>query len=75
MLLRRSAEEDWIGLDQSKTGRPVQFEVFEITRRSMLAWVASPAVLGCRFPFSSRFHDSSHISTRQYAVLFATGYR
>ncbi len=54
---------------QSKTGRPVKFEVSENTRMSVLDWVNSPSMRGCEFLFPSRFHASPHLSTRQYARL------
>ena len=60
---------DRVSVIQSKTGRPVQFEVSENTRRSVLERVASPAMLGCGSLFPSRFHGSPHLSTRQYARL------
>jgi hypothetical protein len=37
---------DRVSVIQSKTGRPVQFEVSENTRRSVLAWVTSAPMLG-----------------------------
>jgi integrase len=60
---------DRVSIVQSKTGRPVQFEVSENTRRSVLGWVTSPKMIGCGFLFPSRFHGSPHLSTRQYARL------
>ena len=54
---------------QSKTGRPVQFEVSENTRNSVLEWVNTPEMHGCVLLFPSRFHASPHLSTRQYARL------
>lgn len=54
---------------QSKTKRPVQFELTENTRESVLAWAKSPEMFACRFMFPSRFHDRPHISTRQYGRL------
>ena len=60
---------DRVSVTQSKTGRPVQFEVSENTRNSILVWVRSPSMIGCRFLFPSRFHGSPHLSTRQYARL------
>jgi integrase len=54
---------------QRKTGRPVQFELLEPARTSLLAW------LECRggglddFVFPSRIDHAAHISTRQYARL------
>jgi len=60
---------DRVSVIQRKTGRPVQFEVSENTRKSVLEWVSSPAMRGCGFLFPSRFHASPHLSTRQYARL------
>ena len=54
---------------QSKTQRPVQFEVSENTRDSIGNWVCRPEMLGSTYLFLSRFHDRPHISTRQYARL------
>ena len=54
---------------QSKTKRPVQFEVSENTRESIWNWVCSPEMLGCACLFPSRLHDRLHVSTRQYARL------
>ncbi len=54
---------------QSKTQRPVQFEVSENTRQSIWTWVCRPEMLGCTFLFPSRFHERPHISRRQYARL------
>lgn len=60
---------DRVTVIQSKTQRPVQFEVSENTRESIWNWVCRPEMLGCIFLFASRFHESPHISTRQYARL------
>ncbi len=68
-LVSGGSVRDRVSVIQSKTGRPVQFEVSENTRGSVLEWVASPAMLGCGFLFPSRFHGSPHLSTRQYARL------
>ena len=54
---------------QSKTRRPVQFEISENTRESIWTWVCRPEMLGCTFLFPSRFHERPHISTRQCARL------
>ncbi len=54
---------------QSKTNRPVQFEVSDNTRETITAWVDRPEMTGYRYLFPSRFHASPHISTRQYARL------
>lgn len=58
-----------VSVIQSKTRRPVQFEVTENTRASISAWVKRPEMIGCAFLFPSRFHARPHISTRQYARL------
>jgi integrase len=68
-LVAGGSVRDRASVIQSKTGRPVQFEVSENTRRSVLAWVTSSPMLGQVFLFPSRFHSSPHISTRQYARL------
>ncbi len=54
---------------QSKTKRPVQFEVSEHTREPIWNWVCCPEMLGYAILFPSRFHDRPHVSTRQYARL------
>ncbi|SMC13114.1 hypothetical protein ROA7745_02948 [Roseovarius aestuarii] len=58
-----------VSVIQSKTGRPVQFELNENTRDTIFAWIKSPEMIGCRFMFPIRFHDRPHISTRQYGRL------
>ncbi|WP_299851897.1 tyrosine-type recombinase/integrase [uncultured Roseovarius sp.] len=58
-----------VSVIQSKTNRPVQFELTENTRDSVTNWIASPVMVGCCFMFPSRFHDRPHISTRQYGRL------
>jgi integrase len=60
---------DRVAIIQRKTGLPVQFEVTENTRASVLEWVNAPEMRGCPVLFPSRFHDSPHLSTRQYARL------
>lgn len=54
---------------QSKTNRPVQFELMENTRKSVLDWIKSPSMIGCTYLFPSRIHNSPHLSTRQYARM------
>lgn len=54
---------------QSKTNRPVQFEVSENTRDSIWNWFCSPEMLGCPHLFPSRLHNRPYMSTRQYARL------
>lgn len=54
---------------QRKTGRPVQFEVTEQTRRSIAAWVELKALDFEDWLFPSRMKQGCHLSTRQYARL------
>lgn len=54
---------------QQKTGRPVQFEITETTRESVLAWLKQRGGSIEEYLFTSRLHASTHMSTRQYARL------
>ena len=68
-LVKDDRVRERVSVIQSKTKRPVQFELTEDTRETVLAWVKSPEMFAFRFMFSSRFHDRPHISTRQYGRL------
>jgi integrase len=52
---------------QQKTQRPVQFEITEQTRESLLAWIRGANRRSDDYLFPSRIHGSPHLSTRQYA--------
>lgn len=54
---------------QQKTRRPVQFELLEATRTSMLRWLECRGGAVEDFVFPSRINNAEHISTRQYARL------
>ena len=54
---------------QSKTNKPVQFEITEGTRKSLTAWINDPAMVGSKYLWPGRFHNPLHVSTRQYARL------
>jgi len=54
---------------QQKTGRPVQFEITEQTRKSVTDWIKASELKSDAFLFPSRIHDSVHLSTRQYARI------
>jgi site-specific recombinase XerC len=54
---------------QSKTQKPVQFEITEGTRKSVTQWLSDPLMVGSEFLWPGRFHDRLNISTRQYARL------
>jgi len=54
---------------QSKTQKPVRFELTEGTRKSLREWLDDPRTTGQEHLWPGRFHDPLHISTRQYARL------
>jgi integrase len=54
---------------QQKTGRPVQFEVTEQTRRAIADWTAQAQLKPNEYLFPSRIRRSPHLSTRQYARI------
>lgn len=54
---------------QQKTSRPVQFEITEQTRNSVAQWIDHEHLGSDSYLFSSRIHDSPHLSTRQYARI------
>lgn len=54
---------------QSKTAKPVRFEITETTRLSLERWIHDPEVVGEEFLWPSRIHGSPHLSTRQYARI------
>jgi integrase len=54
---------------QQKTSRPVQFELLEPTRASILTWLELRGGALDEFVFPSRTDHADHLSTRQYARL------
>ena len=54
---------------QQKTGKPVQFEIMEPARSSLLTWLNRRGGTLDDFVFPSRCNKSAHLSTRQYARL------
>lgn len=54
---------------QQKTKRPVQFELLEPARSSILAWLERRGGSVDSFAFPSRVDHTDHLSTRQYARL------
>ncbi|MEL6368275.1 MAG: tyrosine-type recombinase/integrase [Pseudomonadota bacterium] len=54
---------------QSKTQKPVRFEITEGTRKSLRQWLDHPMMIGQEYLWPGRFHEPLHISTRQYARL------
>ena len=54
---------------QSKTQKPVRFEITDGTRKSLDRWMDEPLIIGSEFLWPGRFHERLYISTRQYARL------
>ncbi|MCA0922962.1 tyrosine-type recombinase/integrase [Pseudooceanicola nanhaiensis] len=54
---------------QSKTLRPVRFEITDGTRISLSRWMEEPIMVGSEYLWPGRLHERLHISTRQYARL------
>ena len=54
---------------QRKTGRPVQFEITQLTRESVAAWIAAADIRPGDYLFPTRLQASLHLSTRQYARI------
>lgn len=52
---------------QSKTQKPVRFEISEGTRASVEKWMEDEVMIGSEYLWPGRFHERLHISTRQYA--------
>ncbi|NJC04603.1 integrase [Sphingomonas kaistensis] len=68
-LLSSTGVRSRVMILQRKTGRPVQFEVTEQTRRSLTAWLNQNNMAREEWLFPSRSKRGSHLSTRQYARL------
>lgn len=54
---------------QQKTKQPVQFEITEQTREAVSNWIKVANLGSNDYLFKSRFKNSPHISTRQYARI------
>lgn len=54
---------------QKKTGRPVQFEITQRTRKSTSEWINKASLTCNDFLFPSRIRTSQHLSTRQYSRM------
>jgi integrase len=54
---------------QQKTKRPVQFELLEPARSSLLAWLERRGGSLENYAFPSRVDHLDHLSTRQYSRL------
>ena len=54
---------------QQKTGRPVQFEITDACRESLLAWLEKRGRRADDWVFPSRSNRGEHLTTRQYGRL------
>ncbi|MBU6421789.1 MAG: tyrosine-type recombinase/integrase, partial [Gammaproteobacteria bacterium] len=54
---------------QQKTKRPVQFEITDLTKKSLRDWIEMASLRPDAFLFPSRVSGSPHLSTRQYARI------
>src|SRR5215212_55794 len=68
-LLSPSGVKRRVVILQRKTGRSVQFEVTEQTRRSLTDWLEKKQLGFADWLFPSRVKRGSHLTTRQYARL------
>ena len=57
---------------QMKTKKPVQFEITKQTRYSLSKLIKAQNLSSNDYLFKSRFHQSDHITTRQYARILKT---
>lgn len=56
-------------MTQSKTNRPVQFELTEVTRAAVATWAHTARLNTSDHLLPSRLNGPPHLSTRQYARL------
>ena len=54
---------------QQKTSQPVQFEITKHTRESIKDWIDTVGLTPTDYLFKSRVRPTSHLSTRQYALV------
>ncbi len=54
---------------QRKTNRPVQFEITEQTRQSVLSWIERREITSSQYLFPTRVIGCLHLTTRQYARI------
>ena len=64
-----STVRDRATITQRKTGRPVQFEITEVTRQSVERLLAVQSFGRSGYLFRSRSRGRPHISARQYARI------
>ncbi len=54
---------------QSKTQKPVRFEISEGSRTSVEKWMEDELMADSEYLWPGRFHERLHISTREYARI------
>ncbi len=54
---------------QHRTQRLAQFEITQVTRDALQAWIKQAELKPEDFLFPSRLHDSPRLGTRQYARI------
>ena len=57
---------------QKKTGRPVQFELTDLTRAAVTEWAHQGHLNPGSYLFPGRRREAGHLSTRQYARIVST---
>ena len=55
---------------QSRTRKPVRFEISESTHALLEKWMQDPLLVGSEHLWSGRFQERPYISTRHYARIF-----
>ena len=68
-LVMNAAARHRATIVQQKTRKPVQFELTDQTRESLIAWLTRRGGGLQDYVFPSRTDRADHISTRQYARL------
>lgn len=61
-LIKDDCVRERVSVIQSKSKRPVQFELTENTRGTILARVKSPEKFACWLIFTSRFHERPRVN-------------
>jgi hypothetical protein len=56
-------------VEQQKTERPVQFEITDACKDSLIAWLAQRGVRDDDWIFPSRSNRGGHLTARQYGRL------
>ena len=70
-ISKRGEIADRLTMNSSQTSIPVQFEISDVARESVVAWIAQQGFKPNDHLFPSRLHESPHVSTRQYARIVA----